>query len=135
MGGALGALECLVNLFGFVSTFGLAHAMGVQVVITSSSDEKLARAQNLGANRGINYKSTPDWEKTAMEFTGGLGVDRFARGQSRHVVAGEGPFFVPLHTIAGVTRCNSFVTLSFSDGGVDGTFLSPVNCMSRLNAR
>jgi NADPH:quinone reductase-like Zn-dependent oxidoreductase len=62
---------------GGVSTFGLqlAHAMGVQVVITSSSDEKLARAKTLGANRGINYKSTPDWEKVAMEFTGGLGVD------------------------------------------------------------
>jgi NADPH:quinone reductase-like Zn-dependent oxidoreductase len=62
---------------GGVSTFGmqLAHAMGLQVVITSSSDEKLARAKKLGANIGINYKSTPDWEKSAMEFTGGTGVD------------------------------------------------------------
>ena len=62
---------------GGVSTFGLqlAHAMGLQVVITSSSDEKLARAKNLGADTGINYKSTPDWEKAVMEFTGGLGVD------------------------------------------------------------
>jgi NADPH:quinone reductase-like Zn-dependent oxidoreductase len=62
---------------GGVSTFGmqLANAMGVQVVITSSSDEKLARAKNIGANSGINYKSTPEWEKAAMEFTGGLGVD------------------------------------------------------------
>jgi NADPH:quinone reductase-like Zn-dependent oxidoreductase len=58
---------------GGVSIFGLqlAHAMGLQVVITSSSDEKLARAKNLGANKGINYKNTPDWEKAAMEFTGG----------------------------------------------------------------
>src|SRR5271163_2992946 len=55
---------------GGVSIFGLqlSHAMGVQVVITSSSDEKLARAKNLGANSGINYKTTPDWEKSAMEF-------------------------------------------------------------------
>ena len=62
---------------GGVSTFGLqlAHAMGVQVVITSSSDEKLARAKTLGANSGINYKTTPDWEKAAMELTGGRGVD------------------------------------------------------------
>jgi len=62
---------------GGVSIFGLqlSHAMGVQVVITSSSDEKLGRAKMLGANRGTNYKSTPDWEKAAMEFTGGLGVD------------------------------------------------------------
>jgi NADPH:quinone reductase-like Zn-dependent oxidoreductase len=66
------------GMFSGVSIFGLqlAHAMGVQVVITSSSDEKLARAKNLGANKGINYKSTPDWEKAAMEFTGGRGVDQ-----------------------------------------------------------
>jgi NADPH:quinone reductase-like Zn-dependent oxidoreductase len=63
---------------GGVSIFGLqlAHAMGVQVIITSSSDEKLARAKKLGANHGINYKSTPDWEKAAMDFTGGRGVDQ-----------------------------------------------------------
>jgi NADPH:quinone reductase-like Zn-dependent oxidoreductase len=28
------------------------------------------------AKKGINYKSTPDWEKAAMEFTGGRGVDQ-----------------------------------------------------------
>jgi NADPH:quinone reductase-like Zn-dependent oxidoreductase len=62
---------------GGVSIFGLqlAHAMGMQVVITSSSDVKLARAKNLGANSGINYRTMPDWEKAATEFTGGLGVD------------------------------------------------------------
>jgi NADPH:quinone reductase-like Zn-dependent oxidoreductase len=63
---------------GGVSIFALqlAHAMGVQVVIISSSDDKLARAKKLGANHGINYKSMPDWEKAAMDFTGGRGVDQ-----------------------------------------------------------
>ena len=62
---------------GGVSIFGLqfAHAMGVRAIITSSSDEKLDRAKKLGAAFGINYKTTPDWEKAAMEFTGGAGVD------------------------------------------------------------
>jgi NADPH:quinone reductase-like Zn-dependent oxidoreductase len=62
---------------GGVSVFGLqlAHAMGIQTVITSSSDDKLARAKKLGASHGINYKTTPDWEKAAVEFTGGRGVD------------------------------------------------------------
>jgi NADPH:quinone reductase-like Zn-dependent oxidoreductase len=62
---------------GGVSIFGLqfAHAMGVRAIITSSSDEKLARAKKLGAAFGINYKTTPDWDKAAMEFTGGVGVD------------------------------------------------------------
>src|SRR5262245_26255002 len=62
---------------GGVSVFGLqlAHAMGMQSVITSSSDAKLAKAKALGASHTINYKGTPDWEKQAMEFTGGRGVD------------------------------------------------------------
>jgi NADPH:quinone reductase-like Zn-dependent oxidoreductase len=62
---------------GGVSVFGLqfARAMGMPAIITSSSDEKLAKAKKLGATHTINYKTTPDWEKAAMEFTGGRGVD------------------------------------------------------------
>jgi NADPH:quinone reductase-like Zn-dependent oxidoreductase len=62
---------------GGVSIFGLqfAHAMGIRAIITSSSDEKLAHAKKLGAAFGINYKTTPEWDKAAMEFTGGVGVD------------------------------------------------------------
>jgi NADPH:quinone reductase-like Zn-dependent oxidoreductase len=62
---------------GGVSIFGLqlARTMGIQVIITSSSDDKLARAKALGANHGINYRTTPDWEKAALGFTGGRGVD------------------------------------------------------------
>jgi NADPH:quinone reductase-like Zn-dependent oxidoreductase len=63
---------------GGVSIFGLqlAHAAGAQVIITSSSDQKLARAKALGADYGINYKTVPDWEIAAKEFTGGRGVDQ-----------------------------------------------------------
>ena len=62
---------------GGVSIFGLqfAHAMGIRAIITSSSDDKLKRAKALGAALFINYETTPDWEKAAMEFTGGFGVD------------------------------------------------------------
>jgi NADPH:quinone reductase-like Zn-dependent oxidoreductase len=62
---------------GGVSIFGLqfAHAMGIRAIVTSSSDEKLKRAKALGAAFGINYKTTPDWDKAALDFTGGTGVD------------------------------------------------------------
>jgi len=62
---------------GGVSIFGLqlAHAMGITTIITSSSDEKLARAKALGATFGINYKTTPEWDRAARELTGGRGVD------------------------------------------------------------
>ena len=62
---------------GGVSIFGLqlARAMGIDAIITSSSDEKLTRAKALGASHGINYVTTPDWEKAAQRLTGGRGVD------------------------------------------------------------
>lgn len=62
---------------GGVSVFAIqfAHLAGFRVIATSSSDEKLARAHELGATETINYKTTPDWERTVRELTGGEGVD------------------------------------------------------------
>jgi NADPH:quinone reductase-like Zn-dependent oxidoreductase len=62
---------------GGVSIFALqiAKMAGARVIITSSSDAKLERARSLGADHGINYKSTPDWEKKVLELTGGQGAD------------------------------------------------------------
>jgi NADPH:quinone reductase-like Zn-dependent oxidoreductase len=48
---------------------------GARVLITSSSDAKLERALKLGASDGVNYKTTPDWEKRARQLTGNVGVD------------------------------------------------------------
>jgi NADPH:quinone reductase-like Zn-dependent oxidoreductase len=62
---------------GGVSLFALqfATAAGARVIITSSSDEKLAKARELGAAETINYRSTPDWEKAVRKLTDGVGVD------------------------------------------------------------
>ncbi len=62
---------------GGVSIFvvQLAAALGARVIITSSSDAKLARAQALGAAVGINYSTQPDWEKAVLAATDGIGVD------------------------------------------------------------
>ena len=62
---------------GGVSIAGLqlAKAAGAAVVITSSSEEKLARARALGADHGIHYRSTPAWGEKARELSGGRGVD------------------------------------------------------------
>ncbi len=53
----------------------LAKAAGARVVITSSSDAKLARARQLGADEVINYATTPEWSVEARRLTGGQGVD------------------------------------------------------------
>jgi NADPH:quinone reductase-like Zn-dependent oxidoreductase len=40
------------------------------VIATSSSDEKLSKLCGMGASDGINYKTTPDWDKRVRELTG-----------------------------------------------------------------
>lgn len=45
------------------------------MIATSSSDDKLARLKDLGADELINYKAVPAWGAKAMELTGGRGVD------------------------------------------------------------
>ena len=67
----------LVQGTGGVSTFALqfAAAAGAKVIVTSSSDEKLARAKALGAAEGINYRTTLEWSKRVLELTGGQGAD------------------------------------------------------------
>ncbi|MGC1444931.1 MAG: NAD(P)-dependent alcohol dehydrogenase [Xanthobacteraceae bacterium] len=107
---------------GGVSIFGLqfAKAMGIRAVIISSSDAKLKRAQSLGAAFGINYKATPDWDKAAVEFTGGVGVD--------HVVEVGGA--ATLTRSFGALRSGGKITLI---GGLSGgaTELNPGLIFSR----
>jgi NADPH:quinone reductase-like Zn-dependent oxidoreductase len=67
----------LVQGTGGVSLFALQFAKltGARIIATSSSDQKLERAIKLGASAGINYKTTPDWDKAARQLTHDLGVD------------------------------------------------------------
>jgi len=53
----------------------MAKAMGAQVIVTSSSDDRLQRALVLGADHGINYRETPNWGEAARKLTDGRGVD------------------------------------------------------------
>jgi len=62
---------------GGVSVFGLQFAkmMGARTIITSSSDEKLARMRALGADAEINYAAHENWAEVVLEETGGVGAD------------------------------------------------------------
>jgi NADPH:quinone reductase-like Zn-dependent oxidoreductase len=52
------------------AALAIAKALGAKVAVTSSSDEKLARARELGADLGINH-TTGDVVATVKEATGG----------------------------------------------------------------
>ncbi|MQA92098.1 MAG: zinc-binding dehydrogenase [Gemmatimonas sp.] len=61
---------------GGVSSFGLLFSVagGARTIITSSSDEKLARARELGAVGTVNYRTNPDWQDEVLALTDGIGV-------------------------------------------------------------
>ena len=80
---------------GGVSIFAtqIARMAGAEAIVTSSSDDKLARAKALGATHAINYKTTPDWEKSVMEITRGRGADVVVE------VGGPGTFVKSLNSL------------------------------------
>lgn len=71
-----GETVLVLGIGGGVATFALhiARAAGCRVLVTSKSDEKLARARELGADGGANY-TDGDWVAAVKELNGGRGVD------------------------------------------------------------
>lgn len=62
---------------GGVSVFNLqvAKSFGCNVIITSSSDEKLERMKALGADMTVNYRTHPEWDREVFRLTNGYGAD------------------------------------------------------------
>ena len=94
--GKLTAGETVLTLgTGGVSLFAMqfARMAGARVIVTSGSEEKIARLKALGVTDIVNYRATPDWERAVMDLTGGQGAD--------HVVelGGEGTFAKSLRSL------------------------------------
>ena len=67
----------LIQGTGGVSIFALQFAkmIGAKVIATSSSDDKIKRLYELGADHCINYKKTSEWGEAVLDFTNNQGVD------------------------------------------------------------
>ena len=76
-GGIKAGDSVLILGTGGVAIFALqfAKATGATAIVTSSSDAKLERARELGADFTVNYRTDPDWGDTVRKWTGGRGVD------------------------------------------------------------
>lgn len=76
--GTLKAGETVLVLgTGGVSIFALQFAkmLGARVIATSSSDEKIGKLREIGADEAINYRTREDWERVVFELTNKRGVD------------------------------------------------------------
>ena len=129
---------------GGVSIFALqlARLRGARVIITSSSDAKLARARELGATegiKGINYRETPDWGAKAKELTGGGGVDLVVEvggagtlGQSLKAVRMGGTISL-IGNLAGNTVEISLPLIFMQHVRVQGILVGPRDSFEAMN--
>jgi NADPH:quinone reductase-like Zn-dependent oxidoreductase len=71
-----GETVLVLGIGGGVATFALhiARAAGARVIVTSSSDQKIARAVELGAAGGVNY-TREDWVAEARAMAAPRGID------------------------------------------------------------
>jgi NADPH:quinone reductase-like Zn-dependent oxidoreductase len=58
-----------------LSALQLAKLTGAEVIVTSSSDEKLSRSIQIGADHTINYEAVNDVAQSVKDITNGAGVD------------------------------------------------------------
>jgi len=114
-GGIRAGDTVLVLGTGGVSIFALEFARlhGARVIVTSSSDDKLARAMALGASDGINYRQTPEWGRRVQELTGGVGADHIVE------VGGAGTLPQSFRAIRFGGRISLIGVLSQPGAGVD----------------
>ncbi len=107
---------------GGVSIFALQFALmcGARVIATTGSESKMERLRSMGASAVINYKTTPDWDKSVLELTGGVGAD--------HVVEVGGAGTLPRSLRA--VRHGGFISMIGVLGGAGEKF-SPGNIILR----
>ncbi|MCV2360212.1 NAD(P)-dependent alcohol dehydrogenase [Paucibacter sp. TC2R-5] len=131
----------LVQGTGGVALFGLqlASAAGARVIVTSSSDEKLARARALGAWHTINYRHTPDWDRVTLDLTDGRGVDHILElggpdtyDRSINAIAPGGQI-AQIGVLTGFASQPNILPLQFKNASINGICVGSVEQFERLN--
>jgi len=122
-----------------IFTLQLARMAGAEVIITSSSDEKLTRAIAMGAGHGINYRDDEKWSKTVRKITGGRGVDHVVEvggvgtlDQSIRSVRMGGHISL-VGILAGPQAPLNLTSVLMNDVRIQGVFVGPRECFEDLN--
>ncbi len=115
----------------------IAKAVGARVVATSSSDDKLKRVAELGADHLINYQATPEWGAEAMTLTGGIDhvIEVGGAGTLAQSIAAVG-FNGEIAMIGVLTRegDTSPRGLMFRGASIRGIFVGSKEMATQLNA-
>ena len=130
----------LVQGTGGVALFGLqlATALGAKVIVTSSSDAKLARVMKLGAWKTINYRTHPDWEKVVLDMTNGHGVDHILElggpdTYNRSIAAiAPGGKIAQIGVLTGFSSQPNILPLQFKNASINGICVGSSAQLERL---
>ena len=132
----------LVQGTGGVALFGLqlAVAAGARVIVTSSSNDKLARARALGAWGLVNYRETPEWDQAVLAMTDGHGADFILElggpdtyDRSIRAVAAGGRI-AQIGVLSGFNARPDIQNLQFKNATIDGVCVGSAAHLRRLNA-
>ena len=112
----------LVQGTGGVALFALqvARMFGARVLAITSSDEKVRKLEELGADAVVNYSTFPDWEREILALTNGRGVDKVID------IAGE----KTIVKSAAATRVGGDIAVVGFTSGFGGG-LPPIDILSR----
>jgi NADPH:quinone reductase-like Zn-dependent oxidoreductase len=126
---------------GGVSIFALqfARLAGARVLVTSSSDEKLARAISMGAAAGVNYRATPEWQQEVLRLTDGRGVDHIVEvggggtlGRSIQAIGTGGRIYM-IGVLTGVTGDANPYGLMTKYASLHGVFVGSRSMFEKMN--
>ena len=132
----------LVQGTGGVALFGLqfAVALGADVILLSSSDDKLARAKAMGASVLVNYRQTPEWDVTVMEATNGRGASHILElggpdtyNRSVRSVASGGKI-VQIGVLSGFGPTPNLARLQSENADIIGVTVGSVEHFGAMNA-
>jgi NADPH:quinone reductase-like Zn-dependent oxidoreductase len=127
---------------GGVSVFALqfARLAGARVLMTSSSDDKLARARAMGAAEGVNYRATPEWQQEVLRLTDGRGVDHIVEvggsgtlGRSIQAIGSGGRIYL-IGVLTGVTADANPYALMSKYASIHGVFVGSRTMFEKMNA-
>jgi NADPH:quinone reductase-like Zn-dependent oxidoreductase len=127
---------------GGVSIFALQFAKmaGARVIISSSSDAKLERARQMGADGTVNYRTHPEWHEEVLRLTGGRGADFIVEvggagtlPRSYQALAYDG-HIVLIGFVAGPNGDTNPFQIMRKAGHIHGVFVGPKISFQRMNA-
>lgn len=127
---------------GGVSIFGLQFVAmhGARAIVTSSSDEKLARARDLGASETINYRTEDDWAAAVLARTDGQGADHVLEVGGAGTLAGSlravrvGGIVTMIGALAGASGSVDPRTILMRSVRLQGIFVGSRRMFEDMNA-